>query len=226
MFFKINSGDVLIYLRKHYVLHVVKINKIRALVFFCFLIIFTFDNANAYQPSAYKMDGSIFGDLTWEPEPLTSDSEVIGNYEVILITDPYTPNVNQTTHMQLKVFNYNQGPYGDKSNYASIGVNHFLMGIRIYYDDQLVDTVPPELHKGDSWSFDHVFNKSGNHVLKVDLYNIGKDNGLETYVFNVPVLTRYGSIFSDLIIAASVAVASVLIWMKVSTSKKNKLSKT
>ncbi|NHI04170.1 hypothetical protein DYY67_2097 [Candidatus Nitrosotalea sp. TS] len=49
---------------------------------------------------------------------------------------------------------------------------------------------------------------------------------METYIFNVPVLTRYGSIFSDLIIAAAVAVASVLIWMKVSTSKKNKLSKT
>ena len=202
-----------------------KIKKILALLLFCFLIIFVFNNVNAYQSFSHNMAESIFGDLTWDPEPLTSDSEVIGNYEVILITDPYTPNVNQTTHMQFKVFNYNQGPYGDKSNYASIGVNHFLMGIRIYYNDQIVDTIPPALHKGDSWNFDYVFDKSGNHVLKVDLYNIDKNDNLETYIFNVPVLTVYGSIFSYLMIAAGVAVASVLIWMKVSMSKKNKLSR-
>lgn len=199
--------------------------KILVSLLFCLLLVFVFNNVNAYPPFSYKMVGSIFGDLTWEPEPLTSDSEVIGNYEVILITDPYTPDVNQTTHMQLKVFNYNQGPYGDKSNYASIGVNHFLMGIRMYYNDQLVDTIPPALHKGDSWSFDYVFDKSGNHVLKVDLYNIDENDNLETYIFNVPVLTVYGSIFSYLMIAAGVAVASVLIWMKVSMSKKNKLSR-
>lgn len=202
-----------------------KIKKILVSLLFCLLLVFVFNNVNAYTPFSYKMVGSIFGDLIWEPEPLTSDSEVIGNYEVILITDPYTPNVNQTAHMQLKVFNYNQGPYGDKSNYASIGVNHFLMGIRIYYNDQLVDTIPPALHKGDSWSFDYVFDKSGNHVLKVDLYNIGENDNLETYIFNVPVLTVYGSVFSYLMIAAGVAVASVLIWMKVSMSKKNKLSR-
>ena len=202
-----------------------KIKKILVPLLFSLLIVFVFNNVNAYQSFSYNMAESIFGDLTWEPEPLTSDSEVIGNYEVILITDPYTPNVNQTTHMQLKVFNYNQGPYGDKSNYASIGVNHFLMGIRIYYNDQLVDTIPPALHKGDSWSFDYVFDKSGNHVLKVDLYNIDKNDNLETYIFNVPVLTVYGSIFAYLMIAAGVAVASVLIWMKVSMSKKNKLSR-
>ncbi len=201
-----------------------KIKKLLVPVFFCLLVILTFNNADAYQTFAYKIAGSIFGGLNWEPEPLTSDSEVIGNYEVILVTDPFTPNVNQTTHVQLKVFNYNQGPYGDASNYASIGVDHFLMGIRIYYNDQLVDVIPPELHKGDSWSFDYVFGKSGNHVLKVDLYNIDKDDNLETYIFNVPVLTSYGSIFSYLIIAASVAVASVLIWMKILVSKKNKLS--
>ena len=166
-----------------------KIKKLLVPILFCLLIVLTFNNVNAYQPFAYKIAGSIFGDLNWEPEPLTSDSEAIGNYEVVLVTDPFTPYVNQTTHMQLKVFNYNEGPYGDKSNYASIGVNHFLMGLRIYYNDQLVDTIPPTLHKGDSWSFDYVFAKSGNHVLKVDLYNIDKDDNLETYIFNVPVLT-------------------------------------
>ncbi|MGB9003673.1 MAG: hypothetical protein WCC52_07705, partial [Nitrosotalea sp.] len=93
------------------------------------------------------------------------------------------------------------------------------------YNDQLVDTIPPALHKGDSWSFDYVFAKSGNHVLKVDLYNIDKDDNLETYIFNVPVLTSYGSIFSYLMVTASIAVASILIWMKISMSKQKRLSK-
>lgn len=202
-----------------------KIRKSPVIIFSCLLIVITFHNVSAYQSFADKITGSIFGDLSWEPEPLTSDSEVIGNYEVILVTDPYTPSVNQITHMQLKVFNYNQGPYGDKSNYASIGVNHFYMGIRVYYNDHLVDTIPPAFHKGDSWSFDHVFKESGNHVLKVDLYDIDKSNGVETYIFNVPVLTSFGSIFTYLLIAASIAVASVLIWMKILMSKKNRLSR-
>ncbi|MDE1765656.1 MAG: hypothetical protein KGI27_05170 [Thaumarchaeota archaeon] len=196
-----------------------------SMIFFLFSLFFIPQLASAYPLSEHAVTEGIFGDLNWQPEPLTSDSEAIGNYEVVLITDPYTPNVNQTTHIQLKVFNYNEGPYGSKSNYASIGVNHFLMGAKIYYNDNLVYEIPEALHEGNSWSFDYVFRESGNHVLKVNLYDVAENDPLETYVFNVPVLTGFGFIFSYLIIAACVAVASVLIWIKISLNRKKKMSR-
>ena len=90
---------------------------------YCFLIFFTFHYASAELPLHNVSLEGIFGILNWQPDALNSDSEVIGNYEVIITTEPIIPAMDQVTHIQFKVFNYNQGTYGDKSNYAEIGVN-------------------------------------------------------------------------------------------------------
>jgi hypothetical protein len=186
----------------------------------CFLVVFTLHNVDAFSTLYNTNTDSIFGDLNWQPDALNSNSQVIGNYEIVLTTDPFTPKVNQVTHMQFKIFNYNQGVYGDRSNYAETGVNHFLIGFRIYYNDRLVDTIPPQQHQGNLLNIDYVFHESGNHVLKVDLYNTGKGNQLITYVFNVPVLTGYGSIFTYVVVVAAIGLASIIIWIKISVVKK------
>lgn len=186
----------------------------------CFLLVFTLHSVRAYSPAYNTITDSIFGDLNWQPDALNSNSQVIGNYEIVLTTDPFTPKVNQVTHMQFKIFNYNQGVYGDRSNYAETGVNHFLMGLGIYYNDKLVDTIAPQTHQGNLLNIDYVFHESGNHVLKVDLYNTGKDNQMITYVFNVPVLTSYGSIFTYIVVVAAIGFTSIIIWIKISMVKK------
>ncbi|MDE1830483.1 MAG: hypothetical protein KGI25_09190, partial [Thaumarchaeota archaeon] len=84
-------------------------------------------NVYAESPTIGSVLNNFFGGLKWQPDSLNAESEVIGNYQVVITTNPLTPMVNQTTHMEFKVYNYNQGVYGDNSNYAETGVNHFTM---------------------------------------------------------------------------------------------------
>ena len=186
----------------------------------CSFLIFAFHSVNAELPSASSIFNNFFGGLKWQPDALNSESEVIGNYQVVVTTNPITPAVNQTTHMEFKVYNYNQGMYGDKSNYAETGVNHFTMGVRVFYNDELVDEFLPQLHKGNSWSMDYTFHRSGNHVLKIDLYDMDKDNQVVTYIFNIPVNTIFGPIFEYILIAAAIALAGTLIWVRFVMMKK------
>ncbi len=185
------------------------------------LVVCTFHDVTARSTVLDASGEGIFGTLNWQPDALNSNSEAIGNYEVVVTTDTLNPTINQTTHIQFKVFNYNQGYYRDKLNYAEIGVNHFTMGVRLYHNDILMHEFLPQYHDGSSWSTDYVFTKSGNYVLKVDLYNIDKDNNVVTYIFNIPVYTTFGPIFQYIIISAAAAFAIVLIWVKL-VMMKNK----
>lgn len=194
--------------------------KIILPVCFCILVIFVSHDASAELPILNTSVDGIFGSLNWQPDALNSDSEAIGNYEVIITTDPISPAIDQVTHIQFKVFNYNQGSYGDKLNYAEMGVNHFTMGVRIYHNDVLVHEFLPQYHDGSSWSTDYIFTQSGNHVLKVDLYNFDKDHNVVTYIFNVPVSTKFGPIFQYIIVAAVAAFAIILAWVGFSMKRK------
>ncbi len=195
--------------------------KIILPICFCIFIIFASHDASAEVAIHNPHVEGIFGLLSWHPDALNSDSEVRGNYEVIITADPIIPSIDQVTHIQFKVFNYNQGPYGDnKLNYAEIGVNHFTMGVRIYHNDVLVHEFLPQYHDGSSWSTDYTFTQSGNHVLKVDLYNFDKDNNVVTYIFNVPVSTKFGPIFQYILVAAVIAFAIILIWVRFAMRRK------
>lgn len=194
--------------------------KIILYICYCCLFIFTLHYASAESPLHNASAEGIFGILNWQPDALNSESEVIGNYDVIITTEPVIPAIDQVTHIQLKVFNYNQGAYGDKSNYAEMGVNHFTMGVRIYHNDVLVHEFLPQYHDGNSWNINYTFTQSGNHVLKIDLYNFDKDHNVVTYIFNVPVSTKFGPIFQYILVAAVAAFAIILTWMRFTMKKK------
>ena len=178
------------------------------------LLILACHDAYGQSSSTGSVFKSIFGSLSWQPDALNSLSEVIGNYQVVVTTDPISPVVNQTVHIGFKVYNYNQGVYGDKSSYAETGVNHFTMGIRVFYNDNLVDEIRPQLHRGNSWVMDYTFHRSGNHVFKVDLYDMDKNNQVVTYIFNMPVNTIFGPIFQYILVAAAMALSGTLLWVK------------
>ena len=74
-------------------------------------------------------------------------------------------------------------------------VDRFTMGIRIYYNEELVDTIPVTHIEGSHWDIDYVWKNSGNHIVKVDLYNIGENQGITTYTFNMGTQSPFGYIF-------------------------------
>ena len=50
-------------------------------------------------------------------------------------------------------------------------------------------------HDGGHWEMDYVFESSGNHIFKVDLYDMSGSNGVLTYTFNMSTQSPFGYIF-------------------------------
>ena len=88
-------------------------------------------------------------------------------------------------------------------------VDRFTMGIRIYYNEELVDTIPVTHIEGSHWDIDYVWKNSGNHIVKVDLYNIGENQGITTYTFNMGTQNPFGYIFFTAITVGAMGLAIV-----------------
>jgi hypothetical protein len=173
------------------------------LLFLSILIIPTIQNASAH------------------PQ-LNSDSETIGNYEVQIATVPEIPAANEPFKLEFRVLNYAASTdYLNSFNTQNSEVDHFRMGIRVFYNDQLIDSIPPQSHNGGHWETTYAFHESGNHIVEVDLYDAGKNGETYTYQFNVSALNIFGPIFVYIISAGGLGCFAILIWVLI-TKKKMK----
>jgi len=106
-------------------------------------------------------------------------------YRVQVATLPEFPQIGEPAQFLVRVsegFGYEE-------------VDRFTMGIRIYYNEELVDTIPSKSIEGAHWDIDYVWKNSGNHIVKVDLYDIGENQGVVTYTFNMGTQNPFGYIF-------------------------------
>lgn len=84
------------------------------------------------------------------------------------------------------------------------------MGIQIYHNDDLENSFPPADHSLGRYDLDYVFKESGNHVIRVDLWDL-KNGEVLSHAFNVGVLNFYMNMFVYLVIAGLAGAASVII---------------
>jgi len=134
-------------------------------------------------------------------------------YRVQVATLPEFPEIGEPSQFLVRVtngFDYEE-------------VERFTMGIRIYFNEELVDTIPPKSIEGAHWDIDYVWKNSGNHIVKVDLYDIGKNQGVVTYTFNMGTQNPFGYIF--FIAIAIGALGLVIVTGIVYLPKKFKKSK-
>jgi len=106
-------------------------------------------------------------------------------YRVQVATLPEFPEIGEPSKFLVRVtggFDYEE-------------VDRFTMGIRIYYNEELVDTIPPKSIEGSHWDIDYVWKNSGNHIVEVDLYDIGDSQGVTTFKFNMGTQNPFGYIF-------------------------------
>lgn len=134
-----------------------------------------------------------------------SSEEKIGKYRVEIATLPEIPNVGEKSQILFRVLDE---------------VGNFRMGIRIYYNDELVDTIQPAYHEGGHWEFDYIFKDPGIHIYRVDLYDVADNGGVLTYTFNVTTLVPFGYIFYYTVIAGGFAGIGLMIWSVLSRKKK------
>ena len=76
-----------------------------------------------------------------------SNSETIGNYEVQVATIPEIPSANEPFKLEFRVLNYAQSTnYLNSFNTQNSEVDHFRMGVRVFYNDKLISLAVKQLN--------------------------------------------------------------------------------
>ena len=122
-----------------------------------------------------------------------SAEQFYGGYRVQVATLPEFPQIGEKSQILFRV--------GD-SDFKE--VDRFTMGVRFFYNDQQVDAIKPESHEGGHYEMDYVWERPGNHVVRVDLYDMKGTSEVLTYTFNMSTQSPFGYIF---IIAITIGAA-------------------
>ncbi len=131
--------------------------------------------------------------------PFTTDSIKVGDDEIRMSTTPSIPEVNKETKIHLSVVDTN----------GQI-VNSYMMGLQIYHNDDLLKSFPQTTHPAGSWDVDYVFEESGNHIIRIDLYNL-ETGGITSNAFNLSILNLYTTMLAYLIISGIAGAGGILI---------------
>lgn len=113
-----------------------------------------------------------------------SAEKFYGGYRVQVATAPEFPQIDEPSQFLIRVTD------GDFEE-----VERFTMGIRIDYNGKQVDAIPVTNIDGAHWDFDYTWRNPGNHIVKIDLYDMGENQGVLTYTFNMGTQSPFGYIF-------------------------------
>jgi len=134
-------------------------------------------------------------------------------YIVKISTEPEFPQINEPSQFLVRVTDEN-----------FVEVDRVTMGIRIFFNDQQIDTIPPISVDGGHWDFDYVWRQQGNHVVKIDLYNMGGKDDIITYTFNMGTQSPLGIIFFSVITVGILVFLGMMIYIYIPKRfKKSKL---
>ncbi len=139
-----------------------------------------------------------------------SSEKFEAGYRVQVATTPEFPQVDEPSQFRIRVtegFEYKE-------------VDGFTMGVRIFYNDRQVDAVPPTKIVGPHWDFDYVWRNLGNHIVVVDLYDVGEEKRTTSYKFNMGTQNPFGYIFFSAIIFGALCLLVVLIYIYLPTAFK------
>lgn len=132
-----------------------------------------------------------------------SAEQSFGGYRVQVATAPEFPQIDEPSQFLIKVtkgFDYED-------------VEDFTMGIRVFYNDQQVDAIPPTSIDGSHWDFDYVWRNIGNHIVKVDLYDMEGSDKTLTFTFNMGTQSPFGFVFIGAITAGALVFVGVMLYI-------------
>ena len=141
-----------------------------------------------------------------EAHPLfNSGEEWIGDYRIQIATQPEIPAVDEEIQVLLRIVD---------ADFEEL--DQFEMGIRIFHGGEQIDAVMPKMYQGGHTEMDYIFEMSGNHIFRVDLYNISEDGRVLTYTFNISAQNTFGFIFISAVTMGGMMTAIIFIYVYVS----------
>ena len=141
-----------------------------------------------------------------EAHPLfNSGEEWIGDYRIQIATLPEIPSVDEEIQVLFQVVD---------ADFQEI--DQFTMGIRVFYDGEQVDAVMPKMYQNGHMEMDYIFEMSGNHVFRVDLYDIADDGQPLTYTFNISSQNTFGFVFISADTMGGMMTAIIIVYVYLS----------
>ena len=138
-----------------------------------------------------------------EAHPLfNSGEEWIGDYRIQIATLPEIPSVDEEIQVLFQVVD---------ADFQEI--DQFTMGIRVFYDGEQIDAVMPKMYQNGHMEMDYIFEMSGNHVFRVDLYDIADDGRPLTYTFNISSQNTFGFVFISAVTMGGIMTAIIFIYV-------------
>ena len=126
----------------------------------------------------------------------------LGGYRVQVATLPEFPQIGETSQILFRV-----------TDIDFEEVEGFTLGARIFFNGQQIDAIPPESYKGGHVEKNIIWQNSGNHIVKVDLYDMEGSSGILTYTFNMGTQNPFGYIFFTAITVGALSLLVVLIYI-------------
>jgi len=138
-----------------------------------------------------------------EAHPLfNSGEEWIGDYRIQIATLPEIPAVDEEIQVLLRIVDADfKEP------------DQFTMGIRIFYDGEQIDAVMPKTYQNGHMEMDYIFKMSGNHVFRVDLYDVANDGQPLTYTFNISSQNTFGLVFISAVTMGGMMTAIIFVYV-------------
>lgn len=124
-------------------------------------------------------------------------------YRVQVATAPEFPQIDEPSEFMIRVtegFDYQE-------------IDRFTMGIKIFYNNQQIDTIPPTAIEGSHWDFDYVWRNSGNHIVEIYLYDMPNNPETITYKFNMGTQSPFGHIFIVAITIGALSMTGVFLYI-------------
>ena len=131
-----------------------------------------------------------------------SGEEWIGDHRVQIATLPEIPAVDEEIQLLLRVVD---------ADFQEL--DQFTLGIRIFYDGEQIDVIMPKTYQNGHVELDYFFENSGNHVFRVDLYDVSKDGQPLTYTFNLSAQNPFGFIFIGAVTMGGIMTAIIFIYV-------------
>jgi len=141
-----------------------------------------------------------------EAHPLfNSGEEWIGDHRVQIATIPEIPAVGEEIQVLFQVVD---------TDFQE--VDQFTMGIRIFYDGEQIDAVMPKMYQNGHMEMDYIFEMSGNHNFRDDLYDVAYDGQPLTYTFNISSQNTFGFVFISAVTMGGIMTAIIFIYVYLS----------
>jgi hypothetical protein len=134
-----------------------------------------------------------------------SGEEWIGDYRIQIATQPEIPAVDEEIQVLLRIVD---------ADFKEL--DQFTMGIRIFYDGEQIDAVMPNMYQNGHMEMDYIFEMSGNHVFRVDLYDVAADGEPLTYTFNISSQNTFGFVFISAVTMGGIMTAIIFIYVYLS----------